>query len=162
MSRSVPATLARLAAGMILLAGCASSTAENPPANAANRIPPEQMVGLNFNGMTDAQKAVAETVMNVEGCTCGCGMTLAACRRDDSTCTTSLGLGTQVVALARQGKTHAEIIAALNRPDADRPAQAPAPAEAQKRVEFRIPAGDAPFHGPREAPVTILHYLDFQ
>jgi hypothetical protein len=37
----------------------------------------------------------------------------------------------------------------------------PAP-PAEKLVQFTIPVGEAPFLGPADAKVTILHYLDYQ
>jgi len=43
------------------------------------------------------------------------------------------------------------------------PAPAPAaPAAPPKYIEFKIPTGDGPALGPKDAKVTILHYLDYQ
>ncbi len=151
-----------LVALALLLAGCADSSAENPVVAAPGQIGLEEMAGLNFNGLTDAQKATIVSVMNSEGCNCGCAMTLARCRRDDSTCRTSLGLGSQVIAMAKQGKTHPQIVAALNKPGA--PSQvARTQQQPSKYIEFPLSAGDnTPAHGPDGAPITILHYLDYQ
>jgi hypothetical protein len=159
---------------LLALSACSSSTAENPPAAAAaNLIPPGDMQGLNFAGMTEAQKTTAVQVLNTEGCPCGCGMNLATCRRDDSTCRTSLGIASQVLALAKQDKTQAQIVAAVQQAanregevrQAQKPQQQPQQQQGQppdKFVEFRIPDGGAPFHGTDNAPVTILHYIDYQ
>ena len=150
-----------LVALALLLAGCADSSAENPPAAASGEIGVEDMAGLNFSGLTDAQKATIVSVMNTEGCNCSCGMTLARCRRDDSTCRTSLGLGSQVIALAKQGKSHAQIVAALNRPG--QPSRVAQAQQVPKFIEFPLQAGDnTPAHGPDGPPVTILHYPDYQ
>lgn len=154
-------------AALLLLAACGSSTADHPAAaaEAAGLIPAEEMKGLNWSGMTEAQKATAVAVLNTEGCPCG--LTLARCRRDNPTSRTSLGIASQVLALARQGKTQAQIVAAVQQAARQqgqvRPArQQQGQQEPKKFVEFPIPAGDAPYLGPPDAPVTILHYLDFQ
>jgi protein-disulfide isomerase len=53
------------------------------------------------------------------------------------------------VKLAGQGKTSDEIVKAVLSPPS-------------KFVSFALPEGDAPSIGPAKAPVTILHYLDYQ
>jgi hypothetical protein len=160
-------TLGIALAALLLVAACGSSTADNPSA-VAGLIPAEEMKGLNWSGMTEAQKATAVAVLNTEGCPCG--LTLARCRRDKPTSRTSLGIASQVLALARQGKTQAQIVAAVQQAARQqgqvRPAlqqqQQQGQQEPKKFVEFPIPAGNAPYLGPPDAPVTILHYLDFQ
>ena len=42
------------------------------------------------------------------------------------------------------------------------PAAPAAPAAPPKYIEFKIPTGDGPALGPKDAKVTILHYLDYQ
>jgi hypothetical protein len=76
-------------------------------------------------------------------------MKLAQCRKDDSTCTRSLDLGNQILALVREGKTKDEIVKT-------------ALTTQKKYTQFSIPAGDAPVAGPADAKVTVLHYLDYQ
>lgn len=54
--------------------------------------------GIDFKGMTVAQKTDALKRMNTEMCSCGCGSTIAGCRIDDPTCETSLPLAKKIVA----------------------------------------------------------------
>ena len=126
-----------------------------PTAKAAGLVPAESMQGVDWSGLTPEQKTLAVSILNDSSCTCGCGMKLAVCRRDDPTCPKSPGLAKQVVDLVRQGKTRAEVLKAL-------PSAPPPPAPAPKFIQFTLPPGDAPAVGPKTAPVTILHYLDYQ
>ncbi len=159
----LPATAAFLA--LLLLPACSSPSAGDTAA-AANEITQAEIKGLNFAGLSDAQAANAMSVLNSEGCPCGCGMNMAKCRRDDSSCRTSLGLGSQIVALARQGRTVPQIAAAVRNQGQKAKRAHAAQAQPQKApakyVQFPIPAGNAPFVGPKNAKVTILHYLDYQ
>jgi len=107
------------------------------------------MTGLNFEGLTPEQKALAVSILNDNGCDCGCGMKLAVCRRDDPKCPRSPVLGKSVIDLVKQGKTRDEIVKTALTPKT-------------KFVEFALPAGDAPSVGPKDAKVTILHYTDYQ
>lgn len=116
---------------------------------AADPVPPEQMQGVDFSGLDAAKKKLAVDVLNANGCDCGCGMKLGVCRRDDPKCPRSPGLAAEVVKLAGQGKTSDEIVKAVLSPPS-------------KFVSFDLPAGDAPAIGPAKAPVTIVHYLDYQ
>lgn len=120
------------------------------PAAAPERIGPEAMQGLTWDGLTDDQKQMVVTILNENRCDCGCGMTLARCRRDDSKCGRSLALGTQIIALAKEGKSRDEVIKTALAPPAS------------KFVQFALAAGDSPAVGPADAPVTILYYLDYQ
>lgn len=49
----------------------------------------DEIPGADVSGLTPAQAAVFIRFANAERCTCGCGFTLAACRRFDSTCDVS-------------------------------------------------------------------------
>jgi protein-disulfide isomerase len=107
------------------------------------------MAGIDFTGLTPAQKDLAVSILNDNGCDCSCGMKVAVCRRDDSKCTRSLALGNQVVSLVKQGKTRDEIVKIALTPPS-------------KFVQFPITPGDAPATGPANAKVTIIHYYDYQ
>jgi len=67
--------------------------------NAANAT---ELPGVSFDGLTDAQKKVALHRLNAENCTCGCKLTLAECRINDSTCPVSLKIAAEVVKEAAQ------------------------------------------------------------
>jgi thiol-disulfide isomerase/thioredoxin len=53
--------------------------------------------GVEFAGLTPEQKKVALKRLNSEGCDCGCRLTLAQCRINDTSCPTSRKLAAQVV-----------------------------------------------------------------
>jgi thiol-disulfide isomerase/thioredoxin len=67
--------------------------------------------GVDFSGLTASQKKEALKRLNMEKCTCGCGMTLAQCRINDSSCPISKALAAKIVKEVRDGKaahiTHA-------------------------------------------------------
>ena len=54
--------------------------------------------GLDLTTLTPEQRTTALQRLNEEGCTCGCTLTLAQCRINDSSCGFSLPLAEQVVA----------------------------------------------------------------
>jgi thiol-disulfide isomerase/thioredoxin len=70
--------------GQVLLANAAYATS----------IP-----GVDFTSLTASQQRQALTRMNVEPCSCGCGLTVAQCRIEDPSCDVSLP---QAQAIARQ------------------------------------------------------------
>lgn len=62
--------------------------------NAANAT---ELPGVDFRGLTPVQKRLALKRMNSENCICGCKMTIAQCRINESTCSTSEKLAAQIV-----------------------------------------------------------------
>jgi thiol-disulfide isomerase/thioredoxin len=62
--------------------------------NAANAT---ELPGVNFKGLNPRQKRLALKRINTEICTCGCKLTIAQCRINDPTCSTSEKLAAQVV-----------------------------------------------------------------
>jgi thiol-disulfide isomerase/thioredoxin len=62
--------------------------------NAANAT---ELPGVDFHGLTPEQKRLALKRMNSENCTCGCKLTIAQCRINESTCSTSEKLAAQIV-----------------------------------------------------------------
>jgi thiol-disulfide isomerase/thioredoxin len=56
-----------------------------------------ELPGVDFSKLTAQQKCVALRQMNAKSCDCGCGLTLAQCRINDSACRVSLALAGQVV-----------------------------------------------------------------
>ena len=59
----------------------------------ATKIP-----GVDLDKLSPAAKATALTKMNADNCTCGCALTLAACRINDPTCDISLPLAQKIAA----------------------------------------------------------------
>ena len=56
----------------------------------ANAAYATEIPGVDLTGMTPDQKAEALHRLNVDHCTCGCGLTLAQCRINDPSCDVSL------------------------------------------------------------------------
>ncbi len=69
--------------------------------NAANAT---ELPDVDLSGLTADQKKEALHRLNAEGCTCGCKLTLAECRINDSTCPVSKGAANDVVKRVRAGK----------------------------------------------------------
>jgi hypothetical protein len=109
-----------------------------------------------FAGLTAAQRYTALKVLNERPCDCGCPHgSVAKCKKEDPGCPRAPTVISQAIALAKQGKTEQEILAAVKKPDA--PAQPPA-GQPQK-AEL---AAWTPVKGPKYAKVTIVEYSDFQ
>lgn len=56
-----------------------------------------ELPGVSFAGLTPAEKRIALHRLNVEGCNCGCALTLAECRINDTQCPVSGGLANKIV-----------------------------------------------------------------
>ena len=56
-----------------------------------------EIPGLDLSVLTTGQKELALQRLNEEGCSCGCALTLAQCRINDSSCAFSLPLAQEVV-----------------------------------------------------------------
>ena len=63
-----------------------------------------ELPGVSFTGLSGDQKQAALKRMNSEACTCGCGLTIAQCRINDSSCTTSQKLAANIVREIRSGR----------------------------------------------------------
>ncbi|HEX5041653.1 MAG TPA: thioredoxin domain-containing protein [Candidatus Polarisedimenticolaceae bacterium] len=134
---------------VLALAFPGARSADSKPDAASGPIPAEQMKDVPWEGLDAEKKAMAVQLFNEQGCDCGCGMKVAGCRRDDSKCGRSLELAKQVVGLVKDGKTKDEILKAAFQPPS-------------KFVQFALEAGDSPAMGPKDAKVTVLHYIDYQ
>jgi thiol-disulfide isomerase/thioredoxin len=60
--------------------------------------------GVDLASLAPAQKTTALKRLNEESCSCGCGLTIAQCRINDSTCAVSPPLAEKIVAEVRAGK----------------------------------------------------------
>jgi hypothetical protein len=56
-----------------------------------------ELPGVDFSKLNAKQKSLALRRMNAESCNCGCQLTLAQCRINDSACRISLALTAKVV-----------------------------------------------------------------
>jgi thiol-disulfide isomerase/thioredoxin len=68
--------------------------------NAANAT---ELPGVDLSGLTADQRKEALHRLNAEGCTCGCMLTLAECRINDSSCHVSKDAAADVVNQVRTG-----------------------------------------------------------
>ena len=71
---------------------------ENQHGLLVNAAQATEIPGLDLTTLTPEQRTTALQRLNQEGCTCGCKLTLAQCRSNDSSCGFSLPLAEQVVA----------------------------------------------------------------
>jgi len=56
-----------------------------------------EIPGIDFTKLTAEQREAVLKRLNNQGCSCGCGMTLAQCRHEDRSCPVSPGLVAQIV-----------------------------------------------------------------
>lgn len=60
-----------------------------------------EIPGLDLSSLTPEQKTAALKRLNAESCSCGCGLTIAQCRINDSTCAVSPPLAEKILAEVR-------------------------------------------------------------
>lgn len=70
-----------------------------------------KLPGIDFSKLSAQQKGVALHRMNANSCNCGCQLTLAQCRINDTGCRVSLALATRVVEEISRGAKHESKIA---------------------------------------------------
>jgi len=63
-----------------------------------------EIPGVDLTTLTAAQKTLALNRLNDEPCDCGCGLTIAQCRINDSTCAVSPKLAEKILAEVRASK----------------------------------------------------------
>jgi thiol-disulfide isomerase/thioredoxin len=56
-----------------------------------------ELPGVSFAGLTPAQQKIALHRLNATNCTCGCGLTLAQCRINDTSCPISGSMAMKIV-----------------------------------------------------------------
>lgn len=64
-----------------------------------------ELPDVDFSGLTPDQKRAALKRMNSESCTCGCGLTIAECRVNDTDCDVSKGLAAKIVKEIKAGSS---------------------------------------------------------
>jgi len=70
----------------------------------ANNARATEIPGVDLAALTPEQRTTALNRLNDEPCGCGCGMTIAQCRINDSTCAVSPKLAAQIVAEVKAAK----------------------------------------------------------
>ena len=64
----------------------------------------KEIPGVDLTKLTPSQRTEALKALNAEDCTCGCGLTLAACRINDPDCSISLPIAKKIVERAAKGE----------------------------------------------------------
>ena len=70
----------------------------------ANAAQAKEIPGVDLTKMTPAQRTEAIKAMNSDNCTCGCELTIAACRINDPSCSVSLPLAQKIVEKIAKGE----------------------------------------------------------
>lgn len=151
----------RLLRSMLRLA-CVAVCLLQPAAFAASRAPvtdPSKIKEIDWTGLSESQKKIALKVMNASDCNCGCKMTVGACRVSDENCRRSLIFARTIIDALREGKPEAEVVRVL-KAKSDTFVEAKLPEDSG--VVYKIETGHSPLRGPKEAPVTIVEFSDFQ
>jgi thiol-disulfide isomerase/thioredoxin len=78
--------------------------ADDKEAVLASNARATEIPGVDLSVLTAEQKTLALNRLNDEACGCGCGMTIAQCRINDSTCAVSPKLADKIMAEVKGGK----------------------------------------------------------
>jgi thiol-disulfide isomerase/thioredoxin len=71
-----------------------------------NAAQAKEIPGVDLSKMTPEQRTAALKALNAEDCTCGCGLTLAACRINDPSCEISLPIAKKLAEKVASGQVH--------------------------------------------------------
>ncbi len=112
--------------------------------------------GVDFTGLTAAQKTKVLATLREFGCPCGCQMEVARCRIEDPPCSQSTALGRLAVEAVKAGK---DIKAALS---ASPYVVASANRNRILLDPVTIAVDGAPVKGPATARITLVEFSDFQ
>src|SRR5260370_41240896 len=114
--------------------------------------------GLDFSGLTAAQKTAVLKILREEGCPCGCSMQLAECRTEDPACTYSKGLSALAINTMHEEKTADQVMVALK---ASPLAKGPTPRPILE-APVKIPIDGPPPKEPEKARSPLLEFSSFE
>lgn len=115
------------------------------------------LAGVDFTGLTAAQKQTVLSVLREGDCTCQCEMKLAECRVKDPACSDSRTLAAIAVREVKAGKPVAEIRKLLADSELAR-----ARKEALFGEPVKLALDGAPSRGPANAKLVLVEFSDFQ
>jgi protein-disulfide isomerase len=156
MSKPGPARLTVIVC-LLFAAALTHPTAATPAKDTVNDV--ARVKGIDFGGLSDAQQKTALKILNAHTCNCGCEMAIATCREKDSSCRRSLVFARTVTDALREGKGEADTVRVL-KAKADTFVEAKMPDDSG--VVYDIDVSNSPSRGPRDAPVIIVEFSDFQ
>ncbi len=137
----------------LLLIG--SIPAQPPPQPDADWEHAQTLPGVDFLDLTPAQKQTVLKLVREQDCSCQCGMKVAECRFKDPGCYYSTSLVKIAIDNMRQGKTVAEIRAALEAgPKFKRPKLLEDPVV--------VPVAGSPAMGSLDAKIVLIEFSDFE
>ncbi len=115
------------------------------------------LAGIDFSGLSAAQKTTALKILRENGCGCGCDMKIAECRVKDPACSVSRNLAHSVIKDLKAGKSPAEVSANV----AELAKKGPGP---RQILDDPIPLdiAGAPAKGAANPKITIVEFSDFQ
>jgi hypothetical protein len=157
-SAGIPAapTLAQAPSG----APAASDVGKTPADLPETYIKESDLPAGSFAGLTEQQKYSALKAANEANCDCGCqNDSIAKCRKNDPNCARAPAMLTQVIALAKQGRSAEQIKGEVGKKPSAAPANRPPD---DSNVTYKVPIDDAYCRGPKTARVTIVESTDFQ
>jgi hypothetical protein len=118
---------------------------------------------LDLTSLDDSQKQEVLGILNHYNCTCGCTKgTWANCIKTDKRCPFSRPMGARVVELVKEGESKDYIIGLFEgfKIGSDRKRKG-RKAEDPNKI-YPVTIMNAPIKGPKDAPVTLIEYTDYQ
>src|SRR6185295_5449273 len=89
---------ARILAGMSANADVVKVELNEKPVGVENAAAIREVPGIDLSAIPGEKKSEVLVALNDEGCTCGCGLTVAKCRIDDPSCPVSLPKAKEIIA----------------------------------------------------------------
>ena len=120
--------------------------------------------GLNLDALKNGQKDKVIEFLNKYPCSCTCDKkNIAICLKESPECHTSRGLAKLIISSVKAGVSQEEIDDAFRDIEAEKKKyRNSVSANKQEKEKYNVDIGDAPFKGPKDAPVTIIEFSEYQ